>query len=176
MLVLGYLLCISLRGDMLFVSIIFFNVYILFFSVRINLYRVSVALYMLLFSSVINAPVFQSRCNGYRASVLGLCDPAEARVACCSLNHLALTCRLLRAVCGSLLDSRGLVLLLWQPTAHERGVSWRPVAKVTACTRAGTPRRDMKHGHWSLGKLETQMAPNAISMSYDFGTFSGRYY
>ena len=48
-----------------------------------------------------------------------------------SLNHLSVTSRLLRDVCGSLLNSRGLVMLLWAPMVYDEGVTWRPVAKVT---------------------------------------------
>ena len=59
------------------------------------------------------------------------CFSVEPCWVCFSLNHLSLTSRLLRDVCGSLLNSRGLVLLLWRRLQHDGGVTWRPVAQVT---------------------------------------------
>ncbi|KAF0309150.1 F-box only protein 30 [Amphibalanus amphitrite] len=46
-----------------------------------------------------------------------------------SLNHLSLTSRLLRDVCGSLLNSRGLVMLLWAPFQRDGQITWHTVAK-----------------------------------------------
>ncbi|XP_037071142.1 F-box only protein 30-like [Pollicipes pollicipes] len=60
-----------------------------------------------------------------------------------SLNHLSLTCRLLRDVCASLVESRGLVMLMWSPIRVDGRVTWRSVAKSWRFSGAFEPVRTL---------------------------------
>ena len=110
-----------------YVSVWCFSLYLCGVSVCICAVFQSVSVCICAVSQSVSVWVFGLYlCVSVRCSSLYLC----VSVRCFSLNHLSLTSRLLRDVCSSLLNSRGLVMLLWSRIEYDEGVTWRPVAQV----------------------------------------------
>ncbi|KAK2828212.1 hypothetical protein Q5P01_019246 [Channa striata] len=58
---------------------------------------------------------------------------------CLSLSQLALVSRLMRQVCSSLLQERGMVTLLWEKTCSDRGANWTVKQKVWQFSTSFSP-------------------------------------
>ena len=73
-------------------------------------------------------------------------------ICCCSLNNLSQSCRLMRDICLSLLNERGLVIIEWVRYIEDNKIRWKEGKKVShlLCVKKLKP---LKESFWLIIKF-----------------------